>query len=67
MVPIATFNEHPSGLPHKTDSTYQSHYDGKGCPPSKMATWNNLHPYGNDFNPDRGTQYGDKHNKKDRP
>lgn len=64
MVPIATFNEHPMGFPHKTNSTHRSHFTGNQCPRSDIATWKNLHPYGNDFNPDRGTHNGDKHNKK---
>lgn len=64
MVPIATFNEHPMGFAHKTNSTHRSHFTGNQCPRSDIATWKNLHPYGNDFNPDRGTHNGDKHNKK---
>ena len=67
MVPIATFNEHPMGFPHTANSTHRSHFDGKWVPRSDIAEWNNLHPYGNDFNPDRGTHYGDKHNSKDQP
>lgn len=64
MVPIATFNEHPMGFPHTTNSTHRTFFDGKTCNPSDIAKWNNLHPYGNDFNPDRGTQYGQKHSSK---
>ena len=47
MVPIATFNEHPMGFAHKTNSTHRSHFDGKTCPASDIAKWNNMHPYGN--------------------
>ena len=64
MVPIATFNEHPMGFAHKTNSTNRDHFNGKGCPASDLSRWNNLHPYGNNFNPDRGTQSSDKHNTK---
>lgn len=31
-----------------------------------LATWNNLHPYGNDFDPNRGTTYGKMHNSKEK-
>lgn len=28
MVPIAKFNEHPMGFPHKTNSTYRTYHKG---------------------------------------
>jgi len=64
MVPVAQFNEHPRGFPHTTNSTQRSHFKGAHKDPADLATWNNMHPYGNDFNPDRGTHYGDKHGPK---
>ena len=64
MVPIATFNEHPRGFAHKTNSTHRTFFKGEHVDPSKIATWNNMHPYGNNFNPDRGTHNGDKHGQK---
>lgn len=57
MVPIATFNEHPLGMPHKTTSTHRNFFKGEHTPRADLATWNNLHPYGNEFNPIRGTHY----------
>jgi hypothetical protein len=66
MVPVAKFNEHPMGFPHRTNSTHRTYHDGKYVEASKLATWNNLHPYGNDFDPNRGTTYGDKHNSKEK-
>ena len=67
MVQIATFNEHPMGFPHKTNSTSRTYHKGEFVKRADLATWNNLHPYGNDFDPNRGTTYGNKHNKKDQP
>jgi len=57
MVPIATFNEHPMGMPHRTNSTHRTFYKGEHVDASKLATWNNLHPYGNDVDPNRMTTY----------
>ena len=34
MVPIATFNEHVRGMPHKTNSTNRDHFKGS---PGKQA------------------------------
>lgn len=65
MVPIATFNEHPLGMPHRTNSTSRTYHKGEFTKRADLATWNNLHPYGNDFNPERGTTYGTKHNLKE--
>ena len=67
MVPIATFNEHPMGFAHKTNSTNRTFHKGQFTKRADLATWNNLHPYGNGFNPDRGTTYGNKHNEKNQP
>lgn len=64
MVPIATFNEHPLGMPHKGISTNNSFFKGEYTPRTELATWNNLNPYGNDFNPMRGTQYENTHGGK---
>ena len=47
MVPIATFNEHPSGLKFKPNTTNKDHHTGRYCPRSDIAKWDNLHPYGN--------------------
>ena len=65
MVPIATFNEHPMGFPHKTNSTSRTFHKGEFVKKADLATWNNLHPYGNDFDPNRGSTYGNKHNYKE--
>jgi len=64
MVPVAKFNEHPMGFPHRTNSTNRTYHKGEHGDAAPLARWNNMHPYGNDFNPDRGTHYGDKHNLK---
>ena len=65
MVPIAAFNQHVRGMPHKTNSSHRDHYRGAPGKQADLATWNNLHPYGNQFNPERGTQYGSTHNGKE--
>ena len=54
------------GFPHKTNSTSRTYHDGKHVDPSKLAKWNNLHPYGNDFDPNRGTTYGENHSSKEK-
>lgn len=64
MVPVATFNEHPRGFAHKTNSTHRTFFKGDQTKRADLATWNNLHPYGNDFDPNRGTTYGNLHNSK---
>jgi hypothetical protein len=66
MVPIAKFNEHPMGFAHKTNSTHRTFFKGEHASASKLSTWNNLHPYGNDFDPNRGTTYGQHHSSKDK-
>jgi hypothetical protein len=66
MVPVATFNEHPLGMPHTANSTSRTHFKGEFTKRSDLATWKNLHPYGNDFNPDKKTTYGTMHNFKDK-
>ena len=66
MVPIATWDKAPTGLPFNGNSdNRRSYVDPKGSP-SKLATWNNLHPYGNAFDPNRGTTYGNLHNFKEK-
>lgn len=65
MVPVAKFNEHPLGMQHKTNSTSRTFHKGEFVKRADLATWNNLHPYGNQFNPGRGTTYGNKHNSKE--
>ena len=64
MVPVATFNEHPLGLPHRGNSTHRNFYKGQHADATTLATWNNMHPYGNDFDPDRGTTYKNNHGYK---
>jgi len=66
MVPIATFNEHPMGFAHKTNSTHRTFFKGDHASASQLATWNNLHPYGNAFDPKRGTTYSNFHNPKEK-
>ena len=65
MVPIATFNEHPMGMPHTTNSTSRAFHKGEYSKKADLATWNNLHPYGNSFSPNKGTTSGNQHNKKE--
>ena len=65
MVPIATFNEHPMGFPHRTNSTNRTYHKGEWTKRADLATWNNMHPYGNGFDPNRGTTYGNMHNSKE--
>jgi hypothetical protein len=65
MVPIATFNEHPRGFPHTANSTHRSFFKGEQTKRSDLAKWNNLHPYGNEFDPNRGTTYGNMHSFKE--
>lgn len=65
MVPVAKFNEHPMGFAHKTNSTHRTFYKGDFVPATKLATWNNLHPYGNAFDPMRGTTYSHHHSDKE--
>ena len=64
MVPVAKFNEHPMGFPHKTNSTSRTYHKGDFAQVTPIATWSNLHPYGNDFDPNRGTTYENNHNFK---
>lgn len=64
MVPIAVFNEHPMGMPFNTISTQQDHFRGEPYPAAELATWNNMNPYGNDFDPNRNTTYRSFHNSK---
>jgi hypothetical protein len=61
MIPVATFNVHTLGLPHKAKSTSKIFYKGEQVPRSNLATWNNMHPYGNSFDPHRGTTYSSHH------
>ena len=65
MVPVAKFNEHPLGIAHRANSTSRIFHKGEFVKRADLATWNNLHPYGNHFNPGRGTTYGVKHNLKE--
>jgi hypothetical protein len=65
MVPVAKFNEHPMGFAHKTTSTHRTFHKGDSVPAAKPATWNNLRPYGNNFDPNRGTTYGHHHSDKE--
>lgn len=51
-------------MPHTTNSTSRTFHKGDFTKRADLATWNNLHPYGNGFSPDRGTTYGTKHNFK---
>ncbi len=66
MVPVAKFNEHPMGMPHTTNSTHRTFYKGEHVDAAPLATWNNLHPYGNNFDPNRGTTYSNQHGFKDK-
>lgn len=65
MVPVAKFNEHPLGMPHKTNSTHRTFHKGEYADAAPLATWNNLHPYGNGFDPNRGTTYVQHHGTKE--
>lgn len=66
MVPIATFNEHPLGMPHRTNSTSRTHFKGEFTKRADLAQWNNMHPYGNDFNREKETAYKTFHNLKEK-
>jgi hypothetical protein len=65
MVPVAKFNEHPMGFPHKANSTHRTFHKGEFVKATDLATWNNLHPYGNAFDPNRGTTYSQHHSDKE--
>lgn len=65
MVPVVEFNEHPHGLPHTANSTHRTFFKGDQTKKADLAKWNNLHPYGNNFDPNRGTTYGGNHNSKE--
>lgn len=66
MVPVASWDRAPTGLPFAGNSDYRRSYaDPKGSP-AELATWNNMHPYGNAFDPRRGTTYGSEHTPKER-
>lgn len=64
MVPVATWNEHPMGLHFSPKTTHRKHYKGEPYPKADLATWNNMHPYGNDFNQSKPTTYRSTHNIK---
>lgn len=67
MVPIAVWDKAPTGMPFAGNSNHRISYkDPQGAPPANLATWNNLHPYGNDFDPNRGTTYQQHHGPKER-
>ena len=52
-------------MPFKKNTTNRDHFKGQHTNRSDIAKWNNLHPYGNNFNPNRNTHYESTHNKKD--
>ena len=54
------------GFPHTANSTHRTFHKGDYVKPSDIATWNNMHPYGNNFDPNRGTTYGNKHGSKEK-
>lgn len=67
MVPFVAWDKAPTGLPFSGNSNHRVSYkDPKGAPSAQLATWNNLHPYGNEFDPNRGTTYSDYHGPKER-
>lgn len=66
MVPIAVWDKAPTGLPFHGDSDHRRSYKDPKGEPAQLATWNNMHPYGNDFDPNRGTTYGTMHGAKTR-
>jgi hypothetical protein len=50
MVPIAVWDKAQTGLDFVGDSNHRQSYKDPKSGPAKLATWNNMHPYGNDFN-----------------
>lgn len=50
----------------KTVTTHQDHFRGEPYPRADLATWNNLHPYGNDFDSNRSTTYRSQHGSKEK-